>query len=879
MTATPTATVESPAAPKAAIPHLSVPLVLCNQGHALRGLFLVLRPQPPQDSLFDKLFDPNPPAFNLALTDPHGWLELCTEGDPWPSFYAHGSTPHAMKLLPDVPYEIYAIRHPDPAYARLALGELNRVGPRSLTRDWQPMVRRFVTHSTVPEDGETVHHLLLTLDESPDSYHPKGSERYGRWTLYADMPHDECAPVQQQVRKLQDDLGALRYIVGFDHSPYLPEPAKVTGGKIQNPYTANAGRFDARTLNAVYVFQRHASAGHGIRVRNGAAVMANAGSSFSPIAELPATSLAYLDGAAPGDGVMPIELKTDGVVMPQTGAAIARWRAEGIRQPCRLLVQLPARALAGEKWNVWMGEEAARSLYAWRELTKALGFARAIQANGAYRGILVDVGKASFGRSAKSIHKVALAVDTGVRGFSGVSEQWPIIFSRDTVEAQKSRGVVVGHRIHWRLYAPSSIAPTSTAAIAECRRRLLLAVADGSPLADILRRAAASLVQELDAGPGRFLERYFKPRVETWLYDAWDDNGGKPGPAVTPSEWSQSKIEEIDGEAALLKPQHEALQQRIEALQGLGTGCSKDEARELKNARSSWHAATDRQRELDGLRNDYRGYMACERFLDLTVLGEACLLQRIGSFTNMLEPTSHDWGLAAKAIDTGEFKLLATTLTTAKEQHRKISVRANSTSYPIERVDTEFMHVWADACAVRQLCRAQGPALRAALSRDPKARERLIELRQALDQFPERLFRRKETADLKSGAEWSAELDGKQQAVDASAPAVLIDRSKGSAVRRAKDSTYTLWPVFGDVDGLHIEFPPGTTVHAPVAGEPIGMEWWHFQRTDLIRRRTYGEMFEQLGWTRLTASAQRSETLYHRQGAGYPESDLNDWAA
>lgn len=877
MTTTVTWGTESPAAPKASIPHLSVPLVVCNQGHALRGLFLVLRPQPPQDGVFDKLFDWNPPSFSLVLTDPHGWLELCTEADPWPSYYAHGSNPHAMKLLPDVPYEIYAIRHPDPAYARQALSELNRGGTRSLTRDWRPMVRRFVTHSVVPADGGPVDNLLLTLDESPDSYHPKGSERYGGWTLYADMPHDECAPVQRQVRKLQDDLGALRCIVGFDHSPYVAEPAKVSGGQVQNPYTANAGLFDARTLNAVHGFQRNASTGKGIRVRNGAALMAKAGSCAA--AEAPAVSLAYLDAEPGVAGVPPIELKADGVVMSQTADAIARWRAEGIRQPGRLMVQLPARAIENEAWNVWIGEEAGRSLYAWRELTKALGFARAIQANGAYRGILVDVGKASFGRSARSIHKVALAVDTGTRGFSGVSELWPIIFSRDTVEESKSRGVVVGHRIHWRLFAPSSIVPTNAAAIAECRRRLLLAAQDPSPLADILRRVAASLVDELDASASRFARRHFRPRVETWLYDAWDDNGGKPGPSVTPAEWSRTKTAELDRETASLTPASAVLQERIQALKSESLPLGKEAAGELRNAIASSRANGARQRELDRLREEFRGYMGCEGFLDLTLLAEACLLQRIGSFTNKLEPTSNDWGLAAKAITTGKFKLLASTLTTAKETRRKVAVRAHSTSYPIERVDTDFMHAWADACEGWKLCRAQAPSLRAALSRDAKGKERLAQLRAALDQFADRLFRRIETADLKKGADWSAELAASQQEVDQTAAPVLTDKSKRSTVRRARQVTFTLCPVFGDLDGLPIEFPPGTTVYAPVAGEPIGMEWWHFQRTDLIKGRTYGEMFEQLGWARLTASGVRSEALYHRQGAGYPESDLDAWAA
>ena len=60
------------------------------------------------------------------------------------------------------------------------------------------------------------------------------------------------------------------------------------------------------------------------------------------------------------------------------------------------------------------------------------------------------------------------------------------------------------------------------------------------------------------------------------------------------------------------------------------------------------------------------------------------------------------------------------------------------------------------------------------------------------------------------------------------------------------DQFVTLRPVtqsFTFERGAQVDFPE-------YVGDPNGLEWWHFQRTDLVRGRVWSELLLELGWTR-----------------------------
>ncbi len=62
---------------------------------------------------------------------------------------------------------------------------------------------------------------------------------------------------------------------------------------------------------------------------------------------------------------------------------------------------------------------------------------------------------------------------------------------------------------------------------------------------------------------------------------------------------------------------------------------------------------------------------------------------------------------------------------------------------------------------------------------------------------------------------------------------------------------------------------PNDAVAVPAPGLPIGMEWWHFQRTDLIRSVKYGALLGAIGWQEECLLAGPVPQLHGRMGVGY----------
>jgi hypothetical protein len=54
------------------------------------------------------------------------------------------------------------------------------------------------------------------------------------------------------------------------------------------------------------------------------------------------------------------------------------------------------------------------------------------------------------------------------------------------------------------------------------------------------------------------------------------------------------------------------------------------------------------------------------------------------------------------------------------------------------------------------------------------------------------------------------------------------------------------------------------------------MEWWHFQRTDLVAQvKRFGSLLLELGWTEEGLLDTASSATHGRSGVGYPMSELD----
>lgn len=872
--------------PEASVDQITVPTVRCRCGQALGGLFVILRPRVAADSALAQLYELGDNPYTLALTNAQGHLQLCIDDDPWPAHYAPQLAPHAYKALPLEPYDTYLLRHPDPQAARRAVDELNGLHASELTQGWQPVLRRFEVDTQRNADGTEAQRLELVVDEQPGEFWPRGPARYGGWALYGDMPNQQCRPVQQQVVQLQHELGRMRFVVGDGTQPYVPEAeSRDRKGRVANAATANQGRFDARTLAAVLHFQTCAAQGAGLKVldRQRSFGRASPMASRRPrgLVEPVDASLAYL-AVEPAQAMAPLPLRADGVVDHRTGQAITGWLDGGIRNPDRLLVQMQARELQSPDWCVWLGEEAARSLYAWRELTKALGFAQAIQANATYRGVLVDVGHAAYGRSARSIHKVGLAIDTGLKGnYHGVDEAWPILYTRDgkPIEKRDKKGQLIGHRCHWRLYAPTRLNLADAAQQQACALALAAAAADPHPLAaPWLHQAAHALRQALEADPGHFVATHFVTSVNPWNYDAWHDEGGMPGPTLTAAESGRRTSADLADQQQQLQARQQDLQAAKQAMEQQPKPWSKSQNGQWHKLGKDMRANEARLQDVAARQQEQQAIQQGSGFIDLTLLAHLVGLAGIGSFTNMLRPTGTDWGLAAQPFGTAAFKDLADALAQACWNLPSLQFQCQQRDIAFGEVDATFVKAWAQAWPELKLGRALAPLARGSLSRSDAGRAALEQLCALLSRFGSQQFRRLETDQRQTGQAWADELRARQGALDRCAVSDKTDGRQASKAKQPKDWTYSLLPSFGALADAPVEFAPGDTVYLPAQGSPIGMEWWHFQCTPLIDGRTYGQMLAALGFERVATLDERSPQLYHRAGLGYPAKELDEMA-
>jgi hypothetical protein len=869
------------------VPSVLLTYVECPQGHKLSGLFVLYRPEPKKGFLAQ--FTRDKEKFALGLVSASGHLLTVTDDDPWKEYYQAPGSPEAWELFYDyyfhnaaklhaeVSYEFHLIRHPSVSWARQAQKELNGEAPKQLHTDtWTPIV-----FTPVLSNGAFQANILQFSEDATD-YHPIGGQRYGGWCLYADMPHAGCPKLKPHVQKLQDDLAHLLYIVGGKDYPYSPE----TSGRDDGDSTHhNYGIFDGRTLNAVYVFQKDFAGGERFKL--------NQPMVSSPKEFTTEITLSFLDGSGSSTAGNS-SLKPDGVVTDFWADQIAAWIGGQLRNPNHVMFTQLAKEDGPRYWQ-WLRPESASALYAWRELTKALGFSRSIHVAHTYRHVLQDMTRQStpIGRSSTSIHKTGLAIDVSMAPkdhFEKPAADWPIIYMKDErvdVDAET-------FYIRWRLFAVSQI-PMDRDGVKICRDNLQkLLDKKRSPLEEAflfgrLKEAATQMIKEIDAslageGDGSaFVEKYFREQVAQWQYDPWDVDCGKEGPQMYASEAALSEEEKKDPPESLGTDQwNQVLDDEV-----AGIDQKIDKLGDPDKLKQSGKDQLDRLNKQKDKKEDERKTLSqATHFLDLTALAEMdpVGLHRIHSWKTKRKAAKGNWGLAGQSVKVREFAKLTKGLADAAKDHPDVPFEIGKVHVPLKTLDTDFMQQWSDYKKSLTLCGAKFPNLVCAVSANDRGGEkRVAEATAALDNFGDQTFVRVDpgSTDKKSGADWSTEIKNMLEQIKNTAPAKTTDSKKDSSKKKASDWIVTLAPVFGSAgegdNATPLTFDPPGAVVVPQPGVSVPMEWWHYQLDSSIlqgnKPKAFGDLLGELGFDNVTACGERDPAIYDRCGLGYP-SDL-----
>jgi hypothetical protein len=931
----PNSSPQSQAAPQCerrVVPSLRIARFECTQGHGLGGLFVLFRPVPSKLWQVTKKqmgLAPDPP-FQLGVVGRSGFLgppelneETLTflggleyashpEGDPDLVSCAHELLPDSYRVLVGQKYELYLIQHPDIGYAREVLQFINE-GEK----------KKYGEPRTLAPDGEGV----FVIPEDPKAFLPGGDAEYGGWYLFRSMASGQCQPVRQQVAKLQAQLGALRYIVGNSIWPYLPD------FNLEDDHSGgdNAGVFDVRVMNAVYSFQRDALGGavpFKVKEPKPQDAFFAAPASFTPQPEgllkarapglkatAPEHSWAYLERSdkPPAAPVRPDQ--ANGTVDPSTSRALKHWLQEGLRKPGAILVKV----LDPRGWGLWMRPEAAYGWFAWNQIVRALGFDAGICMNHTYRSAQVDIGHAGYGRAARSIHKTGLAMDLGLMGdFKSSVESWPVAYVREPT----------ADRIRWRLYGPvahqvpaagaGDAAEAAKELGAELAQRLQEALSSQASHvlvrtdpAKLLQTAVQQLVQQIQTDPLAFFARYYKHEIALWDYDAYHPEGGRPKQVVgadgSPKEEASATEFYRDHQSMHIRAAISKLDEKLAAPKlAAATRARLEKELEKKNG------------QLESMQGADSPASQKKAFLDLTALGELVHMERISAFRA-------GWQQVTKQLGAGKLGDVAKALAAAKAWGQR-DVSGDSVlitrkkrvieGLTVARIDDTFMAGWNTLLqAVRkELARSvkvSVPQITITLTwgkgnKADDAPKVAGKLRQFADKKFYSVLELEGVPRLQTGAEWATYIEGvpaaleQQAAVTEAKKAAEVQEAEKTDKKKAKRIAsappkieklmLTLQPIFdlafsaAETTALEdfLTLLPNDVVNLPAPGQPIGMEWWHFQRSDLLgsgkSRRKWGDLLEEIGWKREALIDTPSRVLFLRPGVGYPPSELEELA-
>jgi hypothetical protein len=413
------------------------------------GLFVLYRVAPPETSGDNKETDakskvpPAPaPPFTLCFVDGQGFLQKVTgDGNPWHDIAAQlaeleaginpkkkdakkknakkkvrarARTCESEKLHAEQDYELVFVAHPSLKVAKAAQTYLETgtaSGPHELPKDRKTMILRgklkLVTDKEsqqliLPVDG------LAPADDLAKLFWPKGSSRYGGFTLYRFMPHDHLQAVKDQVVTLINDLGGLRMPSSTSKkTPYPDEDESIFGINIsalvctlQNNI-AEGEAFELETkLSAASSALDRRSAPEGWRVLR------------------PHASWKWVCGKESHKLSKPYFFSRTqfhpGVVDRRVGDAIAGMVKDKLRHPGAVLIEIGGRMQGGDVF--WGRPELVFSIEMLRVLLTRFGVPYGASLTHTFRPIQA---KGGTGRAECSNHKLGLAVDFAICSAAG----------------------------------------------------------------------------------------------------------------------------------------------------------------------------------------------------------------------------------------------------------------------------------------------------------------------------------------------------------------------------------------------------------------------------------------------------------------------------
>jgi hypothetical protein len=530
--------------PQATLPTQMTVRVLCNKGHLLTGLFAIFRLKPrtdgqkwadvarivgvpgpapaepgpharPKDrkvyeaarSAYDRRvlssqeLAPDPSThFVAGFVDNDGYLvPVQRDTNPWLVAYTRDD-PDSYKLALDEVYEVCLLRHPDPELARAVARHLNGAAVRSDAKyeiaSFHPLTQDVPVVTDPPLSGVQ---LLWKLSEDASDYVPKGPARYGGWTIYLDMPHAMCKGVSDQVAKLQEDLGQLRYATGQiepfrvrakDGTPSVRNEfrsvllsarirlANALRGK-SNAETQAARREMAPTIHyvqnqiaaAIGGFQEHVIAKRAFVLSHEDALVPGTG--LNPTEHRKRSWLFALGAARtswpPDDAavIAPRASSYRGAVDPWTAERIEHWIARGMRKPGAVYAVMHELS----RGNTWMIEHAAIAVNAWALLLRSVfGVEYGLGAGAVYRWLVEDPWESA---SRLNTHHTGTALDLSLRPGDyrypyheiplRYEAHWtrPLQSKITRTPTDEERAVIarskLDHDLRWRLYAHSNL--------------------------------------------------------------------------------------------------------------------------------------------------------------------------------------------------------------------------------------------------------------------------------------------------------------------------------------------------------------------------------------------------------------------------------------
>jgi hypothetical protein len=328
----------------------------------------------------------------------------------------------------------------------------------------------------------------------------------------------------------------------------------------------------------------------------------------------------------------------------------------------------------------------------------------------------------------------------------------------------------------------------------------------------VLGQAATTLLTACRGGT--LISTYFKDTARSWNYDAYHDEGGTEGPEVT--------------------------------------------------AEAHFHDP------------------AYTRWLDLTLIASLCGLRPIGSFTNKISATSSDWGVTRTTTvpDTiKKFTALADGLTTAKERvHDPVDISVGKQTTPLASANAAFLKQYAGVLGQfpKPACTVSGARLVIKISWSSSIKPKVEEAAGKLEGLGSagKLMGAEDGDAVRTAAEWGAWLREKLAQLD---PAVPANQTTGGTASSSKPpSQITLVPVISEAGGVVIPVKHNVAVSYPAPGNPIGMEWWHFQQGPIVSSvKRFGTLLTDLGWTDEGLLNTASVSTHYRTGVGYPQSELD----